>query len=154
MMIKEALAALADKDAFAVVPSADDESAIALEWLRRNSPKTVEDGRVYEEFEIASLQRGTTIVFVYRDPAKPVEEWLRDGNERVRARRQESELLAEVRASEPLKVSAYWRQEPMRPGKVDVPGLLEHAGKQISPYRLAYSDAASPTPSTLRMRKL
>jgi hypothetical protein len=156
MTYKDVVLALsAEKDGFAMIPSAEVEAEIALDWLRANAPKLVEEGRVYEEIDVASLQRGTLVAFVFRSPAKPVEETARgDGGERLSVRRPHADLLSEVVCTPLIKVAAYWRQEPLRPGKPDVAGLLEQAGKLVSPYRLAYSDIASPSPSALRLRKL
>lgn len=144
----------AERDSFVVIPSLEPEASLVREWLEAKAPKAVADGRVYEEFDLHALQKGTLIAFAFRDPRRPSEEVAKLDGERVQVPRARAELLAEVRLTEPLKVAAYWRQEPMRPGRVDVAALMEDAGKRLTPYRLAYSDASSPTPMSLRLRSL
>lgn len=155
MDTKEALKLAAeDKEGFVVIPHLPPESEIAMSWLAARLPKMVAEGRVYQEFDSASLQRGTTVYFCFRDPTRPVEVAAKVDGEKVLVRRDDEALAAEVRLTEPIKVAAYWRQEPMRPGRVDMGAMMQQAGVLLTPYRLAYSDGASPNPSNLRMTKL
>lgn len=154
---KELLAALHEKECIVIIPDIQGERALCQRWLQRNAPKVRTERRVFEELELASLQKGVQVVFMFRDPEMPLVNYTTNAaGVLVPTARPDEELFEELRFTKPTVVDeAYWTQDnPLRPGKVNIPLLLEHFGKITSPYRLDFVDKCAQRPTIMRLKKL
>lgn len=147
---------LADKNTVVVIPEIGKEYDYALKWLRRNASKVISEQRVLTELLISSLQTDITIMTLARDFSNPIEEGQLDVTNKITYHdRAEADLLEEMRLSTPIKVSKYWvRDNPMRPGKPDVPGILEALGKECTPWRYIFVDKGETKPDILKLSKV
>lgn len=153
---KAELEVLNDKNTIVIVPEAGQEHIIVRKYLQANAPKVISEQRMFSELILSTLQTDITIVVVTRNPTMAPNTTFVDVDGKQHHRpRYDEELLEEVRVSAPVKCSKYWvRDNPMRPGRPDVAGMLEALGKTISPWRLDYVDKGEERPQILKLTTL
>lgn len=146
---------LNDKNTIVIIPYFGKENQIAINWLRRNASKVITEQRMFTELYMSSLQTDISIVLVMRNYEIPIQTTEVDnaGNTHY-PDRPTAQLDEEVEMTTPLKVSKHWvRDNPMRPGRPDVAGILEALGKESSPWRLEFIDKGAERPEILTLVK-
>lgn len=152
---KEQNEALIDKDTIVIIPEFGAENQIAMRWLQKNCSRAVSEQRVFTELTIPALQNGVKVMVVARDYTMPIQVAELDNANNLRyPNRPAAELEAEVKVTNPVHVSKYWKRDnPMRPGKPDVAGILGALGEETIPWRLEYTDKGNEKPEIMTLVK-
>lgn len=150
---KAELEVLNDKNTIVIVPEEGAEHRIARKFLQMNAPKVITEQRMFSELVLGTLQTDITILVVTRDPSIATNTTFADVDGKLHHKsRGDEALLEEVRVSAPVKVSKYWvRDNPMRPGRPDVAGMLEALGKTTTPWRFDFVDKGEDKPQILKL---
>lgn len=146
------LAMLNDKDTIVIIPPSGLESQLAMQWLKANAPKVVQEQRVMDELHLLALQGNIKTCFVFRNPSTPCKEQFVLANGALTDKvRPLKELMDEMLVSKPIEPH-FRREHPLKPAILDIPGYLEAVGKELMPYiRLDYVDKAVERPQKLRL---
>ncbi len=140
-----------------------EEAEIAAEWLKKHNPAALDEERLVTELNLHQLSRFSEVVLLVRKPkprqnvrqAQPVKE-APDG-QRYTVHVEPEEMIDEVQACGPVKCADYWEHGANRfSSKLRRAPFMEAIGKIATPWRTAFSDAASrkngETPDWLTLR--